>query len=252
MAAAAPSCSASTSPTRSTLPCRTVSTPSVAALILQSASGGLYCGDRLALDIAAGAGARAWITSQAATVVHAAAGISVRTRLEAASGAVLALATDPYILFPGTALSVQTDVLLGPGATVVLAEGFASHDPAEAGRPFTRLATRCRVLDGERVLVDEAGAIGGDAFLGPASPLGPHRAMGTVMLLGAAALDAAAIERALDVLGVLGGVTALPNAAGTCVRLLAGTGGTLARGLDAVSAAAFTAAFGGKPPARRR
>ena len=84
-------------------------------------SGGLYCGDRLALDIGAGAGARAWVTSQAATVVHAAAGpgISVRTRLEAAPGATLALATDPYILFPGTALSVQTEIVLEPGATVV-------------------------------------------------------------------------------------------------------------------------------------
>jgi urease accessory protein len=228
--------------------------PDVASLILQSASGGLYCGDRLTLDIAAGAGVRAWVTSQAATVVHAAAapGIAVRTRLEAAPGAVLALATDPYILFPGTALSVHTDIVLGPGATVVLAEGFSSHDPAAAGRPFDRLATRCRVLDGERVLLDEAGAIDGDAFLAPGSPLGAHRAMGTVMLLGVAALHAPGIERELDALGVLGGVTGLPNAAGTCVRMLAGGGGTLSRGLDAVLSAAFTAVFGRQPPQRRR
>ena len=99
--------------------------------------------------------------------------------------------------------------------------------------------------------MDEAGAIDGDAFLGPGSPLGNHRATGTVMLLGAA-LDAAAIERELDALGVLSGVTALPNAAGSCVRLLAKAGGTLVRGLDAVVAAAFTAAFGRAPPPRRR
>ena len=218
--------------------------PPVATLILQSASGGLYQGDRLALDISAGVGARAWVTSQAATVVHRVAGasIGVRTHLDAASEACLVLATDPYILFPHTALTVQTDVTIAPGAIVILAEGFACHDPAATHRPFTRLAIGCRVIQDGRVLVDETGAIDGEAFLGPNSPLGRYRAMGTVMLLAAIQLDAAPIEPTLGALGVLGGITSLPNGAGLCVRLLAEAGGALARGLQAVVAAGFAAA----------
>ena len=230
--------------------------PDVATLILQSAAGGLYRDDRLLLDVAAGEGARVEVRSQAATVVHAAAGrgIAVGTRLDAAPGAVLAVSTDPYILFPDTALSVRTDIRLAPGATVLVAEGFATHDPLGADRPFGRLSTRCRVArpDGTAT-VDERSAIDGPDFAGPTSPLGRYRAMGTVMVLGEAAahLDVAGLERDLDGLGVLGGATRLPNGAGLCVRLLAAEGGRLGRGLDAAVAAALAAAFGGAPTRRR-
>ncbi len=228
--------------------------PEHATLILQSASGGLYRGDRLVLDIAAGPGALATVRSQAATVVHAAGqAISVQTRLEAATGAVLTLATDPYILFPGTTLSVSTEITLVADAIAIIAEGFATHDPAGDGGPFTAVSTRCRIArpDGTP-LVEDAGAIDGGSFMGGGSPLGPHRAMGTVMILGRAAerLDVAWIEQKLDGFGVLGAGTPLPNDAGIGVRLLARDGGHLARGTDVVLGAAFEAAYGA-PPARR-
>lgn len=220
--------------------------PDIATLILQSASGGLYRGDRLALDISAGCRAMAHVTSQAATVVHATAshGIRLETRLDAGEGSFLALTTDPYILFPDTALSVQTEVTLGPHATVIMAEGFAIHDPTGRNRAFRRLITRTRIRrpDGT-TLVDDAGAIDGLAFVSLDSPLGPYRAMGTVMILGRAAgrLGAAFVDHQLDRLGVLGGCTSLPNEAGLCIRLLALEGGRLARGLDLIGALGFEA-----------
>ena len=48
--------------------------PDLATLYLQSASGGLYAADRLALDLVVGAGAALNLTTQASTVVHDARG----------------------------------------------------------------------------------------------------------------------------------------------------------------------------------
>ncbi len=211
--------------------------PELATLILQSASGGLYGGDRLAFDLSTGVGARAHVTSQAATVVHAAERreIAVRIRLHAGPDSFLALTTDPNILFPNTKLSVQTDIVLGPNATVVIAEGFATHDPEARDRAFRSLATRCRIArEGGILLVDEASAIEGRAYLGPGSPLGPYRAMGTIMVLGEAAsyLQTDDLPGQPDGSGVLSGATTLPNGAGVCVRVLAIGGGQLARALD--------------------
>src|ERR1700720_1634767 len=44
--------------------------PDLATLYLQSASGGLYAADRLALGVTAGAGPALNLTTQASTVVH--------------------------------------------------------------------------------------------------------------------------------------------------------------------------------------
>ena len=231
--------------------------PDLATLVLQSASGGLFGGDRLALDITAGVGAAVHVTSQAATVVHVAHDDEavVATRIETRDGAVLSLTTDPYILFPDAKLTAVTDIVLAATATVIVAEGFAAHDPAGGKRPPLGLSTRSRVIaeDG-RVLVDDANEADGAALFGPRSPLGPYKAFGTVLVLGSAAnrLDPAAFEARLDAVGVLAGASPLPNGAGLGIRLLAAQGGTLARGLDAAFAEGFAAVFGAEPSDRRR
>src|SRR5450631_3175635 len=45
--------------------------PDLLTLYLQSASGGLYAGDRITLDVTVGAGAAFHLTTQASTIVHA-------------------------------------------------------------------------------------------------------------------------------------------------------------------------------------
>ncbi|WP_237479363.1 urease accessory protein UreD [Lichenibacterium dinghuense] len=231
--------------------------PDLATLVLQSASGGLFGGDRLDLVVTANAGAAAHVTSQAATVVHSARGDGsvVANRIEARDGAMLSVTTDPYVLFPEAQLSVATEIVLAPTATVVVADGFATHDPAGRGSPPRRLSTRCRVLseDGS-LLVDDACELDGTALFGPGSVLGPHAAFGSVLVLGAAAgrLDPAAVEARLDALGALAGASPLPNGAGLGIRILAKQGGVLARALDDAHAAAFAATFGAEPSGRRR
>ncbi len=231
--------------------------PDLATLYLQSASGGLYRGDRLDLSIEAGPGALAHVTTQAATVVHASAeaGIELRTRIDVGAGAVLALTSDPYILFPRADLSTETRIVTAPGSSVILAEGFAVHDPAGQDAPFHALATSCVIEDaaGTR-LVEDRGLIDGIDFFGATSPLHGYRAFGSVMVLGprAPSLDPAGAETMLDACGVLGGMTRLPNATGWVIRLLANDGGALARGLDAAFAYAFEALIGTMPARRRK
>jgi urease accessory protein len=82
--------------------------PELLTLYLQSASGGLYAGDRLKLDISVGANATFHLTTQAATVVHDGrhAGSRQRQSISIASGAFCAIASDPYVLFPGASLDL--------------------------------------------------------------------------------------------------------------------------------------------------
>lgn len=232
--------------------------PQLSTLYLQSASGGLYRGDRLRLRIAARPGAMAHVTTQAATVVHdgSGGGTVQRTRVEVADGAFLALTVDPLVLFPGADLLSTTELALaGCDARAIIADGFAVHDPAGASEPFRRLATRARVTGpAGQLLCADAGDITGEEFCGRSSPLGPYRAVGTVMMLGgyAVAVDAGDLERQLERLGCLAGASALPNGCGSFVRLLAPDGGTLARGLDAAVAIAIEAALGIVPARRRK
>ena len=230
--------------------------PDLATLYLQSASGGLYRGDRLLIDVDVAAGAAAHVTTQAATVVHdtRAHAAAQSTRLRVGEGAFVAVTPDPLVLFPGAAIESAVDVTLARGACAILADGFACHDPAGERRPFARAALATIVRDETgRVLVSDRGAIEGSHFLGAASPAGSHVAVGTLLALGSGAERVAAteLERQLDTLRCVVGVTRTPHELGVAVRMLAPDGGTLARGLDLAFAVAFEALLG-FPPARRR
>ena len=227
--------------------------PDVATLYLQSASGGLYRGDRLALSIEARPGVYAHVTSQAATVAHRATTepIRVSTRLTVHSYAMLALTTDPYVMFPGARLAAATEVVLHTGASALLAEGFAAHDPSGGAATFAALNTVVRVrTDNGRTLVEDRSLFRGDDFIGVGAALGGCRALGSVLILGGT-VDPEALQSRLDAIGVLSGASRLPNEAGWSVRLLAKGGGRLARGLELVFETGF-AALTGCIPARRR
>lgn len=230
--------------------------PDLATLYLQSASGGLYSGDRLRLAIEVAPNAAAHVTTQASTIVH-----DVRdrpamqiTRLTVASGGFCALTPEPLVLFPGADVVSEVDVQLADDACVILAEGFACHDPSCMNRPFKRvaLATVVRDADG-RVRISDRGAIAGTAFRGEASPAGPFAAAGTLFVLGRGSdrYHGAVLEDRLAAAGCLAGVTRAPHDLGYVTRILAPDGGALGRALGV----AFTLAFEtlvGSPPARRR
>jgi urease accessory protein len=233
----------------------------LATLYLQSAAGGLYRGDRVALSIAAEPASAAHVTTQAATIVHRTHRLAVEqnTRLEVDDTAFLAFTPDPLVLFPGAEITCVTEITLNDGGSVILTDGLSHHEPEgvareETGRMFARYSNAVVVRDaGGRILVNDRGAITGEALLAPSSPLGPYRAAGNVFVLGRGVdrCDVALLETRLAACGCVGGFSRLPNDAGIGGRVLAANGGALARGLEAAFTVAFEALIG-VPPARRR
>src|SRR5262249_36448733 len=112
--------------------------PDLLTLYLQSASGGLYAGDRLTLDVAVGRNAALHLTTQAATVVHGGReGVSAQQlRISVGDGAFCAISSEPYVLFPGASVSLDTVAVVAEDAVLFLADGLAVHDPRHSGRVF--------------------------------------------------------------------------------------------------------------------
>ncbi|HWW34601.1 MAG TPA: urease accessory protein UreD [Xanthobacteraceae bacterium] len=240
--------------------------PDLATLYLQSAAGGLYRGDRVALSITAEPHSAAHVTTQAATIVHRTHRFPIEqsTRLDVGDHAFLALTPDPLVLFPGAEISCATEVTLAASGCAILTDGLAHHDPEGLdpqglgpegfSRSFERYSNAVVVRDAaSRVLLSDRGTIAGEAMFAPSSPLGPYRAAGTVFVLGHGAerCDAEHFDKRLAATGCVAGFSKLPNNAGIGSRVLAANGGALARGLEAAFAIAFEALIG-VPPARRR
>jgi urease accessory protein len=230
--------------------------PEIATLYLQSASGGLYRGDDVALSIVAGPHAAAHVTTQASTIVHRThkRAIAQTTRIEIGEHSFVAMTPDPLVLFPGADIHCATEVTLAATGCAILTEGLAHHDPEGTGRPFERYSNAVTVRnESGGVLLADRGSLAGELMLGPTSPLGPFRAVGTLLVLGRGSerCNADVLENRLTALGCLAGISKLPNDAGIGGRILAANGGVLARGLEAAFAIAFEALIG-VPPARRR
>lgn len=229
--------------------------PDLLTLYLQSASGGLYAGDRLKLDVAVGPAAALHLTSQAATVVHHGrnAASSQQLRINVASAAFCAVASDPYILFPGANLSLDTSAVVAEDAVLFLADGIALHDPANSGRVFARYSGRQRILrpDG-RLLLQDYGQISGDELRN--GPLGTMAASASALIIAPPDKlpGIKLLAQALDQTGCLAGASEAPNEAGLVIRIMAPEGGTLARGLEAAFHAAGSAALGAELTRRRK
>jgi urease accessory protein len=230
--------------------------PDIATLYLQSASGGLYRGDRVTLSIVAEAQAAAHVTTQASTIVHHThrRHVEQHTRIEVGEHAFVAMTPDPLVLFPDAGIACSTNVTLAAGGCAILIDGLAHHDPEGLDRPFEDYRNTVVVRGaGGTVLLADRGSLTGEAMRSTGSPLGPFRAVGTLLVLGRGAerCNADDVERRLAALGCAAGLSRLPNDAGLGGRILAADGGALARGLQAAFAAAFEALIG-LPPARRR
>jgi urease accessory protein len=233
----------------------------LATLYLQSAAGGLYRGDRVTLSIVAEPCSAAHVTTQAATIVHRThrCPVEQNTRLEVGTNAFLAFTPDPLVLFPGAEIACATEITLAESGCVILTDGLSHHAPEgvdveNSTRTFARYSNAVVVRHAVgRVLLNDRGAITGEALFAPSSPLGPHRAVGSVFVLGRGAdrCDPEQMETRLATCGCVAGFSKLPNDAGIGGRVLAANGGALARGLEAAFNVAFEALIG-VPPARRR
>jgi urease accessory protein len=231
--------------------------PDLATLYLQSTSGGLYAGDRLALDLVVGAGAALNLTTQASSVVHdgRADGSTMRQSVTVKDGGFCAFISDPYVLFPGASLHIATTATVDAGAILIMADGFAAHDPHRRGGTFARFSTDTRIVgqDGKLIMADR-GSIGGDDLSASCGALGEMAAAGSVVMIAPPArlADLAEIEAAADACGCLAGASAAPNGAGLAMRLLAPDGGSLVRGIEAAFHLAARAALGVDLAPRRK
>ena len=231
--------------------------PDLATLYLQSVSGGLYAADRLTLDLVVGAGAALNLTTQASTVVHDGRGDGsmMRQSVSVKENAFCALVSDPYVLFPGANLHLATVAVVGTGAALIMADGFAAHDPHRRGGTFTRFSTDIRIMrpNGKPVIFDR-GSVRGKDISDDCGALGGMTAAGSVLMIAAPDRlpDVAEIEAAADRCGCLAGVTAAPGRAGLAMRLLAPDGGTLVRGIEVAFQMAARAMLGVDLAPRRK
>lgn len=232
--------------------------PHLATVYLQSCSGGLYGGERLATAVSVGPGAAAHITSQAATIVHNARGngTTQETALVLEPGAFLAVTPDPLVLFTGACLTATTRLAMAPGAVALLTETIAEHRLAGDGQPFERYESATLVAsETGRLLVSDRMAIDGADFAAAIGG-GDRRwtTAGTAFLLGAAPdlpTPAVALE-AIEAPSSVGGVTALPNEAGLAVRMLATQSATIRGAFTRLFGLIVAHRFGALPAPRRK
>jgi urease accessory protein len=231
--------------------------PELATLYLQSASGGLYAADELKLDLTVGARAALHLTTQASTIVHEGrnSGSTMRHAVRVDDAAFCAIVSDPYVLFPGADLQVETTAIVSSSAVLIMAEGFATHDPQRQGRMFERFSTNTRIVreDG-KLLVCDRGTVNGHELSASCGVLGGMTAAGSVLIIAPPELlgEIAEIEAAVDACGCLAGITLAPNRAGIAMRLLAPDGGALIRGIEAAFHMSARAALGVDLTPRRK
>lgn len=231
--------------------------PDLATLYLQSASGGLYESDRLALDVVVGAGAALNLTTQASTVVHAAGGngATQHQSFTVHEGGFFAFVSDPYILFPRARLQIVTTAHVAVGAVLIFVDGFAIHDPRQRGEFFDRFlsATHIQRDDNVDVLTDR-GSINGSEMTSKFGAMGGMAAAATLFVIAPPerCADIAEIESAAERSGCLAGASAAPGKIGFALRLLAPDGGTLTRGIEAAFHVAARAALGVELARRRK
>ncbi len=231
--------------------------PDLATLYLQSASGGLYAGDNVSLELIVEVDAALHLTTQASTVVHDGRGIgSVQNQTIAVqSGGFCAVTSDPFILFPNAHLSIATSAIVAEDAVLILADGFAVHDPAQSKKPFDRFVTATRIQrpDGA-VLMSDRGGLCGVELTGSLGPLGGHFAAATLLVMAPTprCADGAEMEAAAHDCGCLAGASLAPNRAGIAIRILAPDGGTLVRGIEAAFHVAARSALGVDLARRRK
>lgn len=223
---------------------------------LQSVSGGIFEGERLAVSLIARPGARAHVTSPGPTIAHsmdggdAAFDVSIRVDEDA----YLEYSPEPLILFPRARLSTSVRVTAAPDATLFLCDSFLTHDPAAAGGTFgwLRGETRIERPDGTLICLDRFD-ISGTALGGGMPGIdGGYGAYATVIALGDGGAPAelrAALDRVPE---IYAGASALPRNAGISVRILAADGAALRAGVTAAWRALRQCRTGAAPPARRK
>ena len=226
---------------------------------LQSASGGIYEGDRHAIDLSVESGAQAHVTTQAASVVRSMecdkAQVTLTVKAEADSH--LEFIPDATILFPEARLLSSLRVTAAPTATVLVSDAFLGHDPQDRQRSFGLIESDLTFArPGAEPCVRDRFALTGARFAaGLAGLNGRYAAQATLYAFhpiekGDSVLRA--LRAVLDIPGVYAGASPLPSGAGTWSRILAEDGAALKAATTAAWSAVRWALCGTKPRPRRK
>lgn len=240
----------------------------IATAMLQSASGGLFGGERLGQTVTLARGAAVHVTTQAAAIVHAARGqpaTEQQVRLRLGPQAFLEYLPEPMILFPGAGLAQQIAAELDPAAVLLFGDGIVRHDPGPTDAPFATYRSDLEVFlpDGRLLFADRAEIAGADFDRVLQCRGAQWRACGLFAIAAPAAADrhaalAAALNESLDPLtrgegaAVYAASAALPNRAGVACRIAASGGAELRAALEACWRSARFALTGAPPPRRRK
>jgi urease accessory protein len=232
----------------------------LATLYVQSCSGGIYEDDRLDVTLAAAEGAEAYVSTQAATVVHSmpSGSASQRVRILCESGSYLEYLPDPQILFPGSRFRSEIAVRLSGNAVAVLSDAFLCHDPAGRNEMFSAYFSEIVVENeaGKTLAVDRL-KINGQAFRDSCpGTSGSFAAQGTMIIAGLDFASRAVADELqtikLDRDEAVIGSTQLPKSAGILVRVLTKDGSSLNRVLHMAWCAARFSLKGSLPAPRRK
>ncbi|KAA8691958.1 urease accessory protein UreD [Pseudomonas caricapapayae] len=234
--------------------------PGMAAIYLQSCSGGLFAGEALHLDLNAGPGTQVHVSTGAATVAHSMLEQSARqtVTLVAEPGALLEYLPMATILFPQTRLHSQVNVTLHPGARVMLCDAFCLHTPpGSEGLPdFYRADLQIHCPDGKLLAGDRLAMTGADLQRRLPGVSGQLQALATFMLVGQG-LPVEGLQQALraalaEVPESYPGVSALPNDCGLSVRIMTADAVALRNALHQAWACVRQQLTGVAPRVRRK
>ena len=226
----------------------------MATVYIQCCSGGLFENDAVRARIDCGPGAKAHLTTSAATVVHSMeVGEATQTvEIVIGTGGLMEYLPDPTILFPDARLSNRVRVHLGERAVALVGDTVLTHDPgypradnaganspgvSNLGRQRLRNEIAVQSSSGDLLACDrwEAGGDAGTRLI--PGILGPYRCQASFLVLGqelpvSELLDRIRVGLARQ-FGVYAGASSLPNDCGLVVRLLSADAADVKAGLHA-------------------
>ena len=248
--------------------------PDMAFVCLCNPTAGVLQGDTLEIRVRVKTGARAHISTQAATKVFTMPEGAARldTCLDIDQGAYLEYLPDPLIPFRGARLAQHTSITVAPGASLVYGEVIASGRTARGeSLAYSELQYRLdvRTPDG-RPIVHEAyrltpatrsprqRGVLGVAELGPGT-IGAGRAMGTLLVVSQEVSPELLRQRVREALEQIepgqdatAGVSLLAGGQGVGVKVLAGETASAQAAVRQAWAAARRCILGVGPPPPRK
>jgi urease accessory protein len=205
--------------------------PDQAWLFMITTSGCVLQGDRLALEITLGPGARAHVTTQSATKIHSMdANYAVQTQsITLADGAYLEFLPEPMIPHRRARFLSETRLTIAPTATALYGEivqpGRKHHHPDEAfGATLLSLAVEAERPGGEALFVEKLVVDPARRPVRQTGVMGSFDVLGNVVLLTPADVADrvhARIDAEVDLgEGIAFGACRLPNDAGLIFKAL--------------------------------